>query len=66
MGVVGVRPTEVPMTFEEAYKQLEEKFEKRVDKDSKGLKFESVFLPNVAPKAPVDYVLVAMEPSLMG
>ena len=54
------------MNFEEAYRQLEDKFRQRVDKDYKQWKFESIFLPNMAPKAPVDYILVAMEPSLNG
>ena len=54
------------MNFEEAYKQLEEKFKQRVVKDYNQFEFESVFLPNVAPKGPVDYILIAMEPSLKG
>ena len=54
------------MTFEDAYGQLEKEFEKRVEEDNGRWKFASIFLPNVAPKAPVDYVLVAMEPSLKG
>ena len=54
------------MNFEEAYKQLEEKFKERVVEDYNQLEFESVFLPNVAPKGPVDYILIAMEPSLKG
>ena len=54
------------MNFEEAYRQLKDKFRQRVDKDNKQWKFESIFLPNVAPKAQVDYILVAMEPSLNG
>ena len=55
------------MNFEEAYKQLEEKFKQRVVEDyNPPWKFESVFLPNVAPKGPVDYILIAMEPSLKG
>jgi hypothetical protein len=57
---------ETGMNFEDAYKQLEKEFKKRVAEDCKQWKFKSVFLPNEAPKAPVDYVLVAMEPSLKG
>ena len=52
------------MTFEEAYRELEKEFEERVEKDNNRWKFESIFLPNVTPKGPVDYVLVGMEPSL--
>ena len=54
------------MNLDIAYKQLECDFKKRVVEDYKRWKFESVYLPNVAPKAPVDYVLIAMEPSLKG
>ena len=54
------------MTFEEAYRELEEEFQRRVDADYKEWEFESVYLPNSAPESPVDYVLVAMEPSLRG
>ena len=65
------------MTFDEAYKQLEDEFRERVEEDNRQLKDEctgkednrcpwSIFLPNMPPTAPVDYVLVAMEPSLGG
>ena len=54
------------MNFQEAYGELEEEFRARVDADYKQWGFQSVYLPNTAPKAPVDYVLVAMEPSLRG
>ena len=54
------------MTFDEAYRELEEEFRRRVDDDYQQWEFESVYLPNIAPMAPVDYVLIAMEPSLKG
>ena len=54
------------MTFEEAYRELEKEFLNRVDADYKELKWASIYLPNTAPQHPVDYVLVAMEPSLRG
>ncbi len=54
------------MTFEQAYLELEQEFRRRVADDCRQWKFESVYLPNVAPQIPVDYVLVAMEPSLKG
>ena len=51
------------MTFEEAYSALEDDFRRRVEGDKhSGMK--CIFLPNVEPTAPVDYVLVGMEPSL--
>ena len=53
------------MNFREAYKKLEENFRHQVEEDKK-LGIESIFLPNMVPKAPVDYVLIGMEPSLLG
>ena len=53
------------MNFQEAYKQLEDNFRHQVEEDRK-LGIESIFLPNMVPKAPVDYVLIGMEPSLLG
>ena len=50
------------MTFKQAYKRLEEEFRLRVEED-KFLGIESIFLPNIEPTGPVDYVLVGMEPS---
>ena len=53
------------MTFEEAYSALEDDFRQRVEEDKQsGVK--CIFLPNVEPIGPVDYVLVGMEPSLGG
>ena len=54
------------MSFSEQYAALECKFKEQVEKDNNDFKhfgIESCFLANVAPKVPVDYVLVAMEPS---
>ena len=55
------------MSFSKQYAALEVKFKDQVEKDNndfEGFGIKSCFLANVAPKAPVDYVLVAMEPSL--
>ena len=54
------------MTFEEAYKELEKDFRRLVDEDRRDRGIESIYLPNVNPPGPVDYVLVGMEPSLRG
>lgn len=51
------------MSFSEQYAALECKFKEQVEKDNEDLGIDSCFLANVAPKAQVDYVLVAMEPS---
>ena len=51
------------MTFEEAYSALEDDFRQRVEGDKhSGMK--CIFLPNIWPTAPVEYVLIGMEPSL--
>ena len=44
------------MTFDEAYRQLEDEFRKRVKEDNRSRGSSSIFLPNMAPTAPVDYV----------
>ena len=57
------------MLFSEQYAALEVKFKEQVEKDNEDFKphgFESNFLANIAPKCPVDYILVAMEPSFGG
>ena len=54
------------MTFDEAYSKLEDKFKAMVKEDREIHGIESFFLSNVAPKSPVDFVLVGMEPSLGG
>lgn len=48
----------MPSTLAEQYTVLEERF--RAQAEAEG----SIFLPNVRPSAPVDFVLIAMEPSL--
>ena len=51
------------MIFEKCYRELEDDFRERVEKDRQsGMK--CIFLPNVPPTGLVDYVLVGMEPSL--
>ena len=53
------------MNFKEAYASLEKEFVLRVEEDkTHGRK--CIFLPNVEPTGPVDYVLIGMEPSLGG
>lgn len=54
------------MTFEEAYNKIEKKFQRQVEIDNETLGIESIYLPNMMPAGPVDYVLVGMEPSLKG
>ena len=52
------------MSFSEQYAALECKFKEQVEKDNEDFGIENCFLANVAPQGPVDYVLIAMEPSL--
>ena len=54
------------MDFSEAYEELERDFRQRVVEDMRLFSGDMIFLPNVNPEAPVDYVLVGMEPSLRG
>ena len=55
------------MTFQRRYKTLERKFEAQVRQDNEGILkergVESHYLRNIEPDGPVDFVLVAMEPS---
>ena len=51
------------MTFSEKYSTLEREFQEQVENDDKDLDIESSYLPNLVPNGPVDYVLIAMEPS---
>ena len=51
------------MTFSEKYKVLESKFENQVDCDNRELDIQSEYVRNFIPPGPVDYVLIAMEPS---
>ena len=52
------------MSFSEQYTALEVKFKEQVKKDNEDFGLKSRFLANIAPKGQVDYVLIAMEPSL--
>ena len=52
------------MSFSKQYAALEVKFKEQVKKDNEDFGLKSRFLANIAPKGPVDYVLIAMEPSL--
>ena len=54
------------MTFKDDYAALERDFERQVEKDNKELCIKSLFLPNIRPEGPVDFVLIAQEPSLGG
>ena len=61
-----VEVSSTTMTFRQDYRALTRKFKERVERDNEELlqgKIPSYYLPNIAPKSPVDYVLVAMEPS---
>ncbi len=51
------------MRFEQKYEALERRFEEQVEKDNRNLNIESGFVHNFVPRGPVDYVLIAMEPS---
>ena len=53
-------------SFQEEYQALECEFRARVDQDNAYHGAQSVYLPNLAPQGPVDFVLVAMEPSTGG
>lgn len=52
------------MTFGDDYAALEREFKRQVEKDNKELGIKSLFLPNISPEGPVDFVLIAQEPSL--
>ena len=55
------------MTFEAAYRELEYAFELQVNEDNRRFGSEaSIYIPNIRPDGPVDYVLVGSEPSLGG
>ncbi len=51
------------MTFRETYTKLECDFRDQVERDNKELGIASSYVPNFLPPGPVDYVLIAMEPS---
>ncbi len=57
-------------TFSEDYANLEREFAARVEEDNRDFEervkrgyFRGIYLPNPRPTAPVDFVLVGMEPS---
>ncbi len=52
--------------FSEKYTALERKFRDRVAQDKECFGLESLFLPNIAPQDPVDFVLIGMEPLIGG
>ena len=54
------------MSCTEQYESLEAKFKKQINEDNDRWDVGSCFLPNIAPDGPVDYVLIAMEPSFGG
>lgn len=54
------------MTFEQKYRALEDGFREQVARDEKRWPVNSAYLPNVEPSGPVNYVLIAMEPSSNG
>ena len=54
------------MSCTEQYESLEAKFKKQINEDNDRWGVGSCFLPNIAPDGPVDYVLIAMEPSFGG
>ena len=51
------------MAFSEKYAELECEFKEQVDRDNKELGINSSYVHNFIPRGPVDYVLIAMEPS---
>ena len=53
------------MTFKDQYRALEREFCKQIE-DDKNHGVESKLLHNIEPEEPVDFVLIAMEPSTSG
>ncbi len=51
------------MSFSKEYAALEREFKAMVQKDNKKFGLKSTYLRNFVPKAPADFVLIAMEPS---
>ena len=49
--------------FESAYRELKLRFKEEVKRDNEVDSANSLFLPNVVPLAPVDFILVGSEPS---
>ena len=50
--------------FQTEYAELERFFQQQVDEDNAEHGCQGIFLPNIPPSKPVDFVLIAMEPSL--
>ena len=51
------------MAFSEKYAALEREFKEQVGRDNEDLGIKSSYVHNFIPTGPVDYVLIAMEPS---
>ena len=51
------------MEFSQAWRELDELFRAQVSKDAEECGWESIYLPNVEPAGPVDFVLIGTEPS---
>lgn len=51
------------MSFSQRYEDMERKFCERVQKDFDCCGLESVMLRNIRPDGPVDFILIAQEPS---
>lgn len=51
------------MEFSQAYRKLEQEFEEQVASDNLDPDWDSIFLPNVEPTGPVDFILIGTEPS---
>ena len=52
--------------FSEEYKRLEQRFQDQVECDRQKYDPGIRYLPNFTPSGPVDYILIAMEPSTGG
>lgn len=56
--------TSTTTRFQIEYSELERFFQQQVDKDNAEHGCDSIYLPNISSSEPVDFVLIAMEPSL--
>ena len=64
-GYVFTAIEETRMSFTDQYRALEQEFRARAGKDNEQYGKETgIYLPNIPPSAPVDFVLVGMDPSL--
>ena len=52
------------MSFKEKYADLERLFQHQVVEDREKHDITSIYLPNIQPDSPVDFVFIGMEPSL--